>query len=143
MADPYSFELTNKIDELERLGRQLENFGNTAGLTKKCLFQINLAMDELFTNIVTYGYPDEGIHNIQFELSLIDGEVLIRIEDTGVPFDPANADIPEPEAAIENCKVGGLGLHLVRKLMDEIRYERSGAKNITTLKKKIEPSTGS
>lgn len=143
MSDPYCFELKNEIAELERLGRQLEKFGNTVGLTKKCLFQINLAMDELFTNIVTYGYPDEGTHQIQFEISMNDGEVLIRIEDTGVPFDPANAAIPEPEAAIENCKVGGLGLHLVRKLMDEIRYERSGAKNITTLKKKIETSTDS
>jgi len=143
MADPYSFKLKNKIAELERLGRQLEQFGKKAGLTKKCLFQINLAMDELFTNIVTYGYTDQADHKIQFELSLIDGEVLIRIEDTGIPFDPANAAIPEPEAAIENCKVGGLGLHLVRKLMDEIHYERTGTKNVTTLKKKVETLTDS
>jgi len=143
MAAPFCFELKNTIAELERLGRQLELFGNKVGLTKKCLFQINLAIDELFTNIVTYGYADEKTHKIQFELSLIDGEVLIRIEDTGIPFDPAKATIPEPEAAIENCKVGGLGLHLVRKLMDEIRYERSGTKNVTTLKKKVETSTDS
>ena len=130
-----SFKLKNNISELDKLGRKLTDFGNGIGLSKKCIFQINLALDELFTNIVSYGFPDKGHHLVSVALSHDDGKVRIEMEDTGIPFDPVSTDTPDPVTEIEDCKVGGLGLHLVKKIMDEITYQRSDQKNIITLVK--------
>lgn len=132
-----SFKLKNNISELDKLGRKLSTFGNKIGLSKKCIFQINLALDELFTNIVSYGFPDESLQWISVALSHVNGKIRVEMEDTGIPFDPASAETPDPITEIENCKVGGLGLHLVKKIMDEITYQRCDEKNITTLVKNI------
>ncbi|UCH21610.1 MAG: ATP-binding protein [Deltaproteobacteria bacterium] len=133
-----SFKLKNNLSELDTLCRNLQQFGNSLGLTKKCIFQINLALDELFTNIISYGYPDSADHWINIAISHENGTLIIRIEDTGVPFDPDSVKTPELIDKIEDCRVGGLGIHLIKKLMDEIVYERCGNKNILTLKKNIE-----
>ena len=132
-----TFKLKNNISELDKLGRKLTAFGNGIGLSKKCIFQINLALDELFTNIVSYGFPDNGLQWITIDLSHDDGKIRIKMEDTGLPFDPASAKISDPVTVIEDCKVGGLGLHLVKKIMDEITYQRYDKKNVITLIKQI------
>ena len=133
-----SFKLKNDASELDRLCQQLTNFGNTFGLSQKFIFQINLALDELFTNIISYGYKDKGEHLIKFAISCEDGTVVIRIEDSGVPFDVAEFEVADPKKTLEDCRVGGLGLHLIRKLMDEIKYRRTDDKNIVILKKNVE-----
>ncbi len=133
-----SFKLKNKPSELNTLCRNLEQLGNSLGLTKKCIFQINLALDELFTNIISYAYSDGTDHWINIAISHENGTLIIRIEDTGVPFDPGSVGSHEPIDNIQDCPVGGIGIHLIRKLMDEIIYERCGNKNILTLKKNID-----
>ena len=133
-----SFELKNKLSELNTLGSKLENFGQSLGLSKKVIFQVNLVLDELFTNIVSYGFEDHGRHKIKFDLSHRNGVMIIRIEDSGKAFDPASADTTASEPPIENCRIGGLGLHLVRRLIDEMVYERRKNKNIITIKKIID-----
>jgi serine/threonine-protein kinase RsbW len=132
-----SIKLKNRISELERLGQKLQAFGEGIGLSKRCVFQINLAVDELFTNIVKYGFADDNIHYIAVTLSHRDGTISIRVEDNGIPFDPAAKQTSELKDQIEDCKIGGLGLHLVKKIMDDIAYERRGGKNVITLIKYI------
>jgi len=132
-----SIKLKNRISELERLGQKLQAFGEGIGLSKKCVFQINLAVDELFTNIVKYGFADNNLHYIAVTLSHRDGKISIRVEDNGIPFDPAAKQTSELKDQIENCKIGGLGLHLVKKIMDDIVYERREEKNVITLTKFI------
>lgn len=132
-----SIKLKNRISELERLGRKLQAFGEAIGLSKRCVFQINLALDELFTNIVKYGFVDDSLHYISVTLSHKDGTISIRVEDNGIPFDPAKRQTSELKDQIEDCKIGGLGLHLVKKIMDGIAYERQGEKNVITLIKNI------
>ena len=130
------FELTNALTELDTLCRNLKSIGDALGLPDKSVFQINLALDELFTNIVSYGYTDEKVHRIKFELTAESDVVIIRIEDGGIPFDPAEPITSQAQPPVEDCEVGGLGLHLVKKMMDDVVYERCDGKNITTLKKK-------
>lgn len=132
-----SIKLKNRISELERLGQKLQAFGEGIGLSKKCLFQIHLAVDELFTNIVKYGFADNNLHYIAVTLSHRDGKISIRVEDNGIPFDPAAKQTSELKDPLEHCKIGGLGLHLVKKIMDDIVYERRGGKNVITLIKYI------
>jgi serine/threonine-protein kinase RsbW len=134
-----SFKLKNALTELDSLFEHIERFGQLVGLSKKQIFQINLALDELFTNIVSYGFPDSKTHWIAFKLRLEKSEVVIRIEDNGIPFDPVAIPTSGSAPPLENCKIGGLGLHIVKKMMDEIAYERKGDKNIITIRKLVRP----
>ena len=133
----YSFTLKSNLAELETLCQQMEKFGQLLGLTKKCIFEINLALDELFTNIISYGFADDDEHMIRVTLTPQNKTLCLSIEDDGLPFNPIDAKEPDLECTVEDCKIGGLGIHLIRNLMDDICYERCGDKNVLTLKKSI------
>jgi serine/threonine-protein kinase RsbW len=133
----YSFELKSSLSELDNLCLNLETLGEKIGLSKKLVFEINLALDELFTNIISYGFSDEDEHTIKVTITPQNDEICLCIEDDGIPFNPIEFDAPDVACSVENCKVGGLGIHIMRKLMDDICYQRCGDKNILTLKKNL------
>ena len=138
----YAFELKNDLSELDRLCQKCESVGESIGMPKKLIFEMNLALDELFTNIISYGFEDDKEHLIKIEIKVDENELSMRIEDDGIPFDPVLAEAPDLECRIEECKIGGLGIHLIKKLMDEIRYERVNDVNILYLKKHIDLCQG-
>ena len=133
----YCFTLKRNLSELETLCQQMERLGRRLGLTKKCVFEINLALDELFTNIISYGFEDEDEHEIKVTLTPQNETLCLCIEDDGIPFNPIEVEEPDLECNVESCKIGGLGIHLIRNLVDDICYERCGDKNVLTLKKSI------
>jgi len=132
------FELKNDIRELAALSRHVEALGRQAGIPARTLLEVNLALDELFTNIITYGFPQGGEHRIRFHLRADPRRLTIVIEDEGVPFDPVACAPAQAPCPLEERRVGGLGLHLVRNLMDEMSYRRTQGKNVLTLRKRIE-----
>ena len=133
----YSFELKSSLSELDRLCQNLETFGNKFGFSKKLIFEINLALDELFTNIISYGFKDDEEHVIKVTLTPQNNELRLCIEDDGTPFNPIDFETPDVSSSVENCKIGGLGIHIMKKLMDEVCYQRCGDKNVLNLKKKL------
>jgi anti-sigma regulatory factor (Ser/Thr protein kinase) len=132
-----SFKLKSNLSELDVLYQNLEKFGKSIGLSKKSIFEANLALDELFTNIISYGFDDKNEHTIKITISLQNGDLIFNIEDDGIPFNPTKVETPDLECTIEECKIGGLGIHLAKNLMDEVCYQRCNDKNILTLKKNI------
>ncbi|MEJ2102216.1 MAG: ATP-binding protein [Desulfobacterales bacterium] len=130
-----SFKLKSNLSELDTLCEQLERFGQSIGLSPKCIFEANLALDELFTNIINYGFADQNEHIIKITIDHRDDKLVFSIEDDGVPFNPTKARTPDLECSIEECKIGGLGIHLAKNLMDEVCYQRCKNKNVLTLKK--------
>ena len=132
-----SFKLKSNLSELDALCQKLEKFGQSMGLSKKCIFEANLALDELFTNIISYGFDDKNEHTIRITISLQNDELVFNIEDDGIPFNPTEAETPDLECTIEEYRIGGLGIHLAKNLMDEVCYQRCKEKNILTLKKNI------
>lgn len=134
----YTFSLRSDLSELQTLGRQLESIGADLKLSKRCLFELNLALDELFTNIISYGYDDGHEHRIEVTIATDDRMLNMTIEDDGVAFNPIERQTPCLPHSVDDCRVGGLGIHLIRNLMDEVCYRREGQKNILTLRKKIE-----
>ena len=132
-----SIELKSKLSELETLRKNLEQFGKQLGLTKKCLFEINLALEEIVTNIISYRCADNEEQCIQVTLSHENHMVIIKIEDCGVPFNLLQAAEPDLECGLEELKIGGLGIHLVKKMMNDIIYERCGDKNVLIIKKEM------
>jgi serine/threonine-protein kinase RsbW len=132
-----SFKLKSNLSELDALCQNLEKFGQSLGLSKKCIFEANLALDELFTNIISYGFEDKNEHTIKITISFQNDKLVFNIEDDGIPFNPTKAETPDLECTIEECRIGGLGIHLAKNLMDEVCYQRCNNKNILTLKKNI------
>lgn len=130
-----SFELDNRLAALDVLCEKLEVFCRQAGLSKKQKFEINLALDELFTNIISHGFKDGRDHRIRISARHEPERVTIVIQDDGVPFNPLEAPAPELKCPFDDRKVGGLGIHLIRSYMDEMDYERRGGQNVLTLRK--------
>jgi serine/threonine-protein kinase RsbW len=132
-----SFKLKSKLSELDTLCQNLERFGRSIGLSPKYIFEANLALDELFTNIISYGFEDKNEHVIKITISYQNDDLVFSIEDDGVPFNPTKTKAPDLECTIEECRIGGLGIHLAKNLMDEVCYQRCKNKNILILKKNI------
>ena len=116
---------------------QIEALGEALSLSPKCCFELNLALEEHFTNVISHAYTDGDEHWIQFHFSYSGDSLTIRIEDDGQSFDPRAVIHPDTQCAVESRDIGGLGIHLIKKLMDDIRYLRCQSKNIITLTKKI------
>ena len=131
----YCFELKSQLSELNALCHHLEDCGDVMGLPQKCLFEINLGLDELFTNIISYGFEDESEHQIKFSLVKEKETLVVQVEDDGVPFNPLEAAAPETSEDLDSINIGGLGIHLVKKMMDDINYQRVEGKNRLILKK--------
>ena len=140
MGEELEIKLNNKVSELERFNQTLREFGQHHGLAPRLVHDLNLALEEILTNIISYGYTDNREHEIKVRLSVQPGEVKAEVEDDGQPFNPLEA--PEPDAAkpLEERTIGGLGIHLVRKLMDGLEYKRQGDRNLLTVKKKTQKS---
>ena len=132
-----TFNLKSDRSELDTLYRKLEKFGSSLSLPKKCIFEINLVLDELFTNIISYGFRDDLEHLVKIQIMRENGTLTLCVEDDGIPFNPVAAKETELPCDIEGYKIGGLGLHLVKKLVDYVFYERCEGKNRLTLKKAI------
>ncbi len=130
-----SLELKNCQTETDKLCRCVEDLGASLGLAQKTIFAITLAIEELFTNIISYGFKDDHEHVIGITLNQEDRVLVIRIEDDGVPFNPEKARGPDTDCPLEKSKIGGLGIHLAKKMMDEFEYVRQQDRNIITMKK--------
>jgi anti-sigma regulatory factor (Ser/Thr protein kinase) len=129
--------LTNDLSELTRLAETLQAFAAARGLSEGTLFAVNLALEELVTNTIWYGFPDAGTHVIHISLRLDGRDLHVRVEDDGTAFNPLERAAPDLDAPIEDRPIGGLGVHLVRGLMDDVQYERSGARNILSMRKRV------
>jgi len=97
--------------------------------------QIEIAVDEIFSNIARYAYhPAVGNATVRM---LVDSEIIIEFEDSGIAYDPLSAEDPDITLSIEERKIGGLGIFMVKNLMDSVEYRRSGDNNILTIKKRL------
>ena len=137
VSHSYSFELKSDLSELETLCLHLNKFGRITGLSLTCATDINICLDELFTNIVSYGFADDQEHIIRFTINLDNNVLTIKIEDDGVPFDPLKKKDPEFPADLMDARIGGLGIHIVKKLMDDIHYKRKRGWNSLTMRKHL------
>ncbi len=137
IMDQLSLTLKNDLVEIERLSQSLEAFGRSQQLPEELLYAVNLALDEILTNVISYGYADEAEHEITVGLGIQAGELIAEVADDALPFNPLAAPPADVNSPLEERAVGGLGIHLARTLMDTMEYRREGDKNILILKKRI------
>ena len=98
---------------------------------------LNLAIEEAVTNVVMYAYPEGEVGNVVIIANFTEGMLIFTISDKGIPFDPTSKTDADVTLNVEERPIGGLGIFLVKNLMDFVGYERKNGYNILTLKKKI------
>ena len=127
--------LRNDLSELERVSQHLKDFAAHQGLDPRVLHDLDLALEEVLANIISYGYGDDRGHHIVVSLEVRSGEVRVEVEDDGRPFNPLEAPEVDTTTPPDERPLGGLGIHLVRQLMDGLEYRRQGDRNRLTLRK--------
>jgi serine/threonine-protein kinase RsbW len=136
-----SLHLRNDLSELATVSRNLEEFATSLGLSQRTLFQLNLVIDELVTNIINYAYRDDAEHRITVIIRFEEASLVVRVEDDGVPFNPVLSEVPDCSCPVERRVVGKLGIHLARQFADDLVYERCGDRNILTITKHVKEET--
>lgn len=132
-------ELMNQVSELGKIVRNIEELSQKWHIPAKEVMEINLVIEELFTNIVFYAFEDQEPHHIFLEIMLRDTRTLqVRLEDDGKPFNLLEKETVDTRSlSAEDREIGGLGIHFVRKMMQTVDYERTGDKNVVTLTKQF------
>lgn len=127
----------NQIAEIDRAFDSIAQFSRKNNVPDKIIFILHLILDELLTNIISYGYSDDSSHQINVHYALKEGQFTLEIEDDSNPFDPTSAPKPDTETTLEDRKIGGLGIHLVKNMVDSIRYYSAEGKNHLVIEKKF------
>ena len=123
--------LANDPDKLGDFLDGIETSSAIPEIGSGIIFPLRLVLEELLTNIIKYGYDDNGHHEIGIDMKPEDNGVSVRISDDGHPFNPlTQAHKTEIADALEDQKVGGLGIHLVKQMAKNLNYHRQGNKNI-------------
>ena len=127
--------LVNDLREIARVAGQIDEFCASLDLTSEVAFAVNLALDEILTNTISYGCDDDEPHRIEITVGLEAEALAIVIVDDSTAFDLSSAPTPDIGTSLEERPLGGLGLFLVHQMMDSVEYRREEGRNIVTLKK--------
>ena len=130
--------ITNELDEITALAIFVEEFCSDLALPAETTMHINLALEEAVSNVIMHAYPLEEHHEIRLKASLTDNQLIFLLTDKGLSFDPTNAPDADITIPIEERAIGGLGIFLIRSIMNEVSYQRLDGENRLTMKKYIE-----
>jgi len=133
-----TIRIANDASELVRVSALADRFSASCHLAPDVTADLHVALDEVLTNIIKYGYTDERIHEISIKLEVEDGVLVAEVEDDGVSFDPLTLPEPDIAAPLRERQVGGIGIHFVRKLMHEVSYRRVAGHNRLVFKKRLQ-----
>jgi len=129
--------LKNQLIEIDRFKDSFNAFSEENGIPTPIRRKLNMVFDELLNNVVSYAYQDDKAHDIGVRVEVAGERLVVLIADDGTPFNPFDADTPDTGLALEDRTLGGLGIHLVLKVMDKVAYQRRTDKNVLTLVKKL------
>lgn len=132
-----SITLANDIAEISKLATFIEEVGEAFELTPDVIFNLNLVIEEAVVNVINYAYPKEEHQYIYLSATLHDGSIVFVLTDTGKEFDPTQVPEADITLSAEERPIGGLGIFLIRQIMNEVKYQRIDGKNILTLGKKL------
>jgi serine/threonine-protein kinase RsbW len=124
----------NRPDDLSRVTEEAVRFIEARGAGDRAVYIVNLTIEEMGTNILKYGYDDTAIHEILLRLQLVPEALLLVLEDDGHEFNPVQAPEPDLNRPAEDRAPGGLGIHLIRKLVEQMDYMRCGGRNRLTVR---------
>ena len=133
-----SIILANEISEIGRLADFIEDMGNEFSLAPDVRFNINLVLEEAVANIINYAYPKDEHESIYLSARMHEDSIVLVLTDTGKEFDPTQAPEADITLSAEERPIGGLGIFLIRRIMQRVEYHRIDGNNILTMVKSIE-----
>lgn len=129
--------ITNDLKEIESVKNRFKEFAEEVNLETSIRRKLSLVFDELVNNVISYAYEDDDQHTILLTFVKAGDRLIVTIEDDGMPFNPFEAPAPDTSSEIDDRPIGGLGIHLVRTLMDKASYNRKVDRNVVTLIKNL------
>jgi len=128
--------LKNQPREKQKVVQAMEQFGRDHQLPASIVQAADLALEEHLTNLMNYAFADNREHQIKVRFSMA-SHFIIEVEDDGPPFNPLQLPAVDTTMPLERRPIGGLGIHLMRRFMDEIEYQSEGGKNILRMRKRL------
>ena len=132
-----SLILPNDIETIPQLNEFIAAVAEEVALDMSLGMSLNIAIEEAVVNVMEYAYPDGEKGNVEIEVTVDEGWLTFIISDSGIAFDPTTKEDADTTLSAEERPIGGLGIFLVKKLMDTIEYQRTDGKNVLTLRKNI------
>ena len=129
--------LQNDIRQIPELAVFVDGLAEEMSLDPSLAMGLNLALEEAVTSVMMYAYPAGESGTVEIEVDAREDRMVFRLTDAGVPFDPTAAPAADITLGVEERPIGGLGIFLVRQIMDSVVYERRDGRNILTLTKNI------
>ena len=129
--------LDNDLRELAGVASKIDRFCEARDLEPQVAYAVNLSVDEILTNTISYAYDDDETHRIELVVRVDDGVLVVVIEDDSAAFDVTAETQPELDASLSERDIGGLGLFLVHQMMDGVEYQRRDGRNVVTLTKRV------
>lgn len=131
-------KLHNDVKQITVLTDFVTSIAREGHLDSSAIQSLVLAMEEAVVNVLMYAYPEKTVGIVDVQATLYPDSIEFTVTDTGKPFDPTAAPPADISLGLEERPVGGLGIHLVRTIMDSVRYSREGGRNILKLTKNIQ-----
>ncbi len=129
--------IQNEISELNRVAEFVEQLGEDRGYDLMLTMNLNLVLEEAISNIILYAYPEKMGEQITIGCADVSGTLIFTISDSGVEFDPTRVEEADVTLSAEDRGIGGLGIYLIRQIMDDVQYQRIENKNVLTIKKNL------
>ncbi len=128
----------NDLREIAKVNREFQKFAEEHSIPVEVGRRISVLFDDLLSNVIFYAFPDDETHEIEIRTELATNRLTVTISDDGIPFNPLVAGTPDTSQPLDKRALGGLGIHLIRNLVDDMLYQRRIDRNVLTLVKHIE-----
>ena len=125
--------IQNEVAAISEVSRWIAESGRALGFSHTLTFHVDLAASEAIANTICYGYPDGSRGEIELCLEVVNGQAMLEIEDSGIPFNPLEAHTPPTARSLEEAQIGGLGIRLIRRSMPMCNYEWRNGHNVLIL----------
>ena len=137
MSTHKTVRITNQRDQIDTVRKFFDDYSKENKLTEKTVHDIQMALDELLTNIVNYGYEDTDEHRIDVRFGINDDALMVEIIDDSKPYNILEQDNPDISLSVEDKPIGGLGIFLIKKLMSNVDYYTKEGKNHLVMTKEL------
>ena len=138
MSTHKTVQINNQRNQIDTVRKLFDDYSKENKLTEKTSHDIQMALDELLTNIVSYGYEDTDEHWIDVHFGVDDGVLKVEIVDDSKPYNILERDDPDISLSMEDKPIGGLGVFLIKKLMSNVDYYTKEGKNHLVMTKELE-----
>jgi anti-sigma regulatory factor (Ser/Thr protein kinase) len=130
--------LTNDVQQVTLLEDYINTIAEEADIDMSLALSLNLALEEAVTNVILYAYPEGQTGTVDIKATVDDSRRLtFIISDSGIPFDPTQKEDADVTLSVEERPIGGLGIFLVKQIMDDVTYERTNDRNILSMAKQL------